>query len=100
MAMMVVAKVVGGQRYRRTPHNQRGRTPCMKPGKNGHAAGIGHSGGHTPQNGVMRQNVQTTQHRHQPDLDKRVASHDALEQEGGYEPPVQGEPKSRGTGGL
>jgi hypothetical protein len=89
-----------GGRYGRTPHNCRGCTPRVKPGKNGHTAGISRSGGHAPQNGVTRQDMETTQHQRRPDRGKRVAPHNAPEQEQGCRLPVQGEPKSHGAEGL
>ncbi len=52
VAMMVVTIVVGGL-YGRTPHNCRGHSPRMMPGKNGHTVGVGHSGGHAPQRSEM-----------------------------------------------
>jgi hypothetical protein len=47
------------------------------PGKKGHtaAAGVGHSGGHAPQNGAKWQEVQTMQRQCQPDRGEKVAPH-------------------------
>jgi hypothetical protein len=73
MAMMVVTVVVGGGLCGRTPHNRRGHSPRAMPGKNRHAAGVGCSRGHAPQNEAKWQDVQTTQHRCQPDWGEKVA---------------------------
>jgi hypothetical protein len=75
VAMMVVTVVVGGGLYGRTPHNCRGHSPRAMPGKNGHTAGMGHSGGHAPQNGAKWQDVQTMQRQCRPDRGEKVAPH-------------------------